>query len=282
MPKLNTKGQHTAALLKIHKQIGIAQRRRRLPRQIQPKAIERSYYAALKGILARLRQSMAPLMAELPNLLVSAKVERHDVGEGKRITELVAQAKTKLQLSTTDIEDLARKFARQTQTYQRVQLGRQLKAGLGIDPFINDRNLARLTEGFVHENVSLIKSLTDRVASDVEGVVLRGVQNGMLQSDLADKIAERFQVGEDRAALIARDQIGKAYSDVNAQRQQDLGITHFIWRTAGDERVRDEHEALDGEEFAYDDPPDEGLPGDAVNCRCYAEPVLDEIIQEAE
>ena len=47
------------------------------------------------------------------------------------------------------------------------------------------------------------------------------------------------------------------------------------------DRVRDEHQELEGETFSYDDPPSEGLPGQPVLCRCFAEPVLDEILEAA-
>jgi len=50
--------------------------------------------------------------------------------------------------------------------------------------------------------------------------------------------------------------------------------THlYIWRTAGDEKVRPSHAANEGRIFAWGNPPSTGHPGDEVNCRCTAEPV---------
>jgi SPP1 gp7 family putative phage head morphogenesis protein len=89
---------------------------------------------------------------------------------------------------------------------------------------------------------------------------------------MAEEIGRRFEVSESRAALIARDQVGKFYGALNAARQQDVGITHFLWRTANDERVRPEHIELNGERFAWSKPPAEGMPGQPINCRCYADP----------
>ena len=40
---------------------------------------------------------------------------------------------------------------------------------------------------------------------------------------------------------------------MTAERHQRLGIEKFTWDTSGDERVRDEHRALDGQVFSYDD-----------------------------
>lgn len=57
------------------------------------------------------------------------------------------------------------------------------------------------------------------------------------------------------------------------KRDEEGVATRYIWRTEGDNRVRDSHEANDGEEFSTDDAPDTGAPGEDFNCRCWAEPV---------
>ena len=48
--------------------------------------------------------------------------------------------------------------------------------------------------------------------------------------------------------------------------------THYVWRTARDERVRSAHAANQGRVFAWGDPPETGHPGEAPRCRCWAEP----------
>jgi SPP1 gp7 family putative phage head morphogenesis protein len=139
-----------------------------------------------------------------------------------------------------------------------------------------DPKLLSLTEQFIEANVSLIKGIGPDIANKVESDVLAAVQRGTLHRDLAEKLAARYGYPERRAKLIARDQVGKYYGQVNAARQRELGVTHFIWRDVSDDRVRDEHAAVDGQRFAYDDPPDFGngpaLPGEEILCRCTAEP----------
>ena len=49
--------------------------------------------------------------------------------------------------------------------------------------------------------------------------------------------------------------------------------THYIWRTVGDDKVREEHAVREGKVFAYDNPPEGGNPGEDYNCRCWAEPI---------
>ena len=92
------------------------------------------------------------------------------------------------------------------------------------------------------------------------------------------EIEARFDVSESRAALIARDQVGKFYGALNRARQEDLGLTHFVWRTANDERVRPEHVRLDGQRFSWSKLPAEGYPGQPINCRCNADPDVESLL----
>lgn len=50
----------------------------------------------------------------------------------------------------------------------------------------------------------------------------------------------------------------------------------YIWRTVGDNRVRDSHAELDGTVRDLADSPD---PGEEFNCRCWAEPVAAPILK---
>lgn len=47
--------------------------------------------------------------------------------------------------------------------------------------------------------------------------------------------------------------------------------THYVWRTAGDDRVRGAHAARNGQIFGWNDPPEHGHPGREPNCRCWPE-----------
>jgi SPP1 gp7 family putative phage head morphogenesis protein len=60
---------------------------------------------------------------------------------------------------------------------------------------------------------------------------------------------------------------------VNQLRQQDLGIERYIWRSQDDAKVRDSHAEYDDQVFRWDEPPAGGHPGQAHNCRCFAEPI---------
>jgi SPP1 gp7 family putative phage head morphogenesis protein len=277
------------ALVRHAKLVGAARpRRKRLPRQQYPRQIEGAYARALSSLVEpMIRRAYAPLLQALPGIMRRSLAARHldgwgiatrvDAGEGKEVRDLVDAARDRLTsaLDNGAIEDLARKFAAQTSTYQRIQLGRQTEAALGVNVLTTDRAVNQIAGQFVDSNVALIKGLSDKVAADVQSIVFRGIQDGKLHPDIAKDLESRFKFGASRSQLIARDQVGKLYGQVNAARQRELGVAKFIWNTVGDDRVRDEHAERDGQEYSYDDPPDGELPGEPVMCRCWAEPVFD-------
>mgnify|MGYP001599849891 CR=1 FL=1 len=272
-------------------------RKRRLPRQIPAKLIEAEYARAVVAlVMPPLRRALAPLLEALPHLLASAAdarqdveivngadAPRHDAGEGRRVHEMVAVAQDVLDGAITQegIERLAAEFARKTSTYQRVQIARQTRAALGTDVLVTDRAVAPLVEGFVAENVALIKDVPAKILGQVEQAVTRGVANAALHKDLAVEIRGIMRIGEKRARFIARDQVGKFYGVVNDARIRSMGVDEFEWATSHDERVRPAHRALDGRRFKVGIGHEtEGIPGAAILCRCHEIPVFDSLLAE--
>jgi SPP1 gp7 family putative phage head morphogenesis protein len=281
---VNPRTAETVRLLRLRRSLGIRPPRRRIPRQVFPKTIEREYAAALLRIVDEVRRSLQPLRDALPRLVESAAHERTDAGEGSRVRQLIAEATAALgrAISLQAVEELAGKFARQIATYQRVQLDRQVHAALGANVFAREPNLVPQIEGFINENVSLITALPQRTLAEIEQAATRALVNGTLHKHLAEEIELKLGVAEEKSKLIARDQVGKMYGQVNAARHQALGVEKFIWRSVHDARVRPLHRQLDGETFKYPKGhPTEGLPGEPINCRCFADPVFDDILGES-
>jgi SPP1 gp7 family putative phage head morphogenesis protein len=212
---------------------------------------------------------------------------RMDAGEGARARALIEGARLRLTdaIHPNRVDAIATKFAKQTSDWQRMQLRRQAKAALGIDVTTTDTNIPALIEHFVSENVSLIKSFGNKTMDDVEKIVTRAITSGRQTEDVAKDIGDRFDIGERHARMIARDQIGKLNGQISATRHRELGLRRFIWRTVGDDRVRDEHtdlqEESESEPFEYGDPPDTddgpAMPGEPILCRCSDEPVYADI-----
>lgn len=283
-----------------------ARRPARLPRQIPPKMHELDYANALVKVVRRARAAYQPLLRALPDLVASAEAarrgDRMDAGASDKAKQLLAHAveTARKAIKQPELEGLARKFADRVSTYHKGQLTRQVRAALGADPVFKDKGLSARVDHFAHENAALIERIPERLHGDVAALVTRGVAGGRrAATDIAEDIEDRFDVSERHARLIARDQVGKFYSALNHARQREMGVTRFVWRTVGDERVRGtpggkypnadpSHFELDGNEYDYDDPPDAGpdgepaLPGEAIQCRCWSEPVFDDMFDDDE
>lgn len=290
--------EQTQQTVRLARAVGIARPRRRLPQQLAPRMIELEYARALIAIVEATRAAFQPLMLELPGLLEAAQRERADdaradAGEGRRIQALIDAARARLAstFTTGELEALALRIASRTARHNQEQLGRQIKAALGVDVFASDRKLGAIVDGFVSENVALIKNIPDKIASDIGLATTRAITSGTLHGDLAVEITERIGMGITRAKLVARDQVGKLYGQINMARQRELGVDRYTWRTVQDRRVRGtpggafpnavpSHYHRNGVEFSWSKPPAGGHPGEAILCRCWAEPDFSTILDD--
>lgn len=146
----------------------------------------------------------------------------------------------------------------------------------GIDVYRAEPWLRGMQQTWVQENTQLIKSIPQQHLDDVAKMTQQAVEEGWRLETLADAIQARYHIPENRAVLIATDQIGKANSAVSMQRMRDYGIRKYRWRGALDARERKAHTEREGKEYDIDHPPDDGPPGYPIRCRCWPEPVWDE------
>jgi SPP1 gp7 family putative phage head morphogenesis protein len=140
---------------------------------------------------------------------------------------------------------------------------------------------------------------------------MREFRSGDRWEDLADAIGKQFDVSENRARLIGRDQTSKLNGQLTEERQTNLGIEEYIWSNSQDERVRGNpdgvypdaspsHWEMEGMICRWDDPsvyrePDSGPddwqprsnidgpeehPGEPIICRCVALPNLDPLLEQ--
>lgn len=164
---------------------------------------------------------------------------------------------------------------RQFQLVVKSAIGKDV-GSLGVNVFRNEPFLQPLANAWVKTNTDLIKTLPTRFFPELEGIIRRGVQNGVSVKDLQKEIKARYGVSDSRARLIAQDQTLKFHSSLTEYRLKSVGVDKYIWRTVQDNRVRPEHADRNGNEYSWDKPPSGGLhPGQEVRCRCRAEPVFD-------
>lgn len=146
---------------------------------------------------------------------------------------------------------------------------------------ISQENIGSVVKLLQDRQVNLIKSLPIEAGQRVQSLALESATGGIRAGELAERIAETEGVTLSRANVIARTEISKANSAITQARAELAGTTHYIWRTASDGDVRESHAEMEGEIVAWNDPPtlSDGMTGHAgtfPNCRCFAEPVIND------
>lgn len=257
---------------------------KRLPRAAEPLAQQRRYAKRIKRRVLEdaMRLVRAKLVPELERLAESTSKVGHakpetDAAKTDDLGDILDEISRDYYDKWTRREfvKLVRPVAVEVEMFEAAQLNKQLSAALGealsIDVVGNEPWLSDAVANFTRENVGLIRSIPEQFFADLEKTLSKEIADGARWEDLAAGVEERYNVSESRAELIARDQVSKFNGDLNRTRQQELGIDRFIWRTMGDERVREEHVDYNGQSYTWEDAP-EGGPGEPVQCRCYADP----------
>lgn len=180
---------------------------------------------------------------------------------------------------------IAGRFVKACAEANRAAMNAQFRSVIKIDPFISNKGLEASMRTRLATNVELISSIPEKLIGQLETTVGPRVFSGVRVEETMKAIQERFDVSESRAQLIARDQTNKFNAQLTQERHEDLGIDSYVWSTSRDERVREDHAALDGETFSYDDPPvvdsksgATANPGEDYQCRCAALPRVDAVL----
>jgi len=163
---------------------------------------------------------------------------------------------------------------------------RLIRSQYGVNPTREDpETYLPLMREWAHDNVLLIDDIPDKAAKQISDLITESLLSGKTQDEMVDDIHEilddRMDVTDSRARLIARDQTAKLNGRFTQERQTDAGIDSYVWRTVGDERVRETHAEADGNTYPWAEPPevtDGNHPGEDYQCRCWAEPVLPETL----
>ncbi len=270
-------------LLTIRKSKGIKKKAKVPPKWLFPTNAERHYDRVLYSLVRDLKNKIKEiLLPEIPSMIY--EVERKTPQDRQddyldRLKRLIiyigASIQDKVNATILEAEAIGVEIAR----FNKKQSDKINHSIFGIDIFVDDPWLADQLKLFAAQNAQLIRSLPEQELERVAGDVERGLQQGSRFEDVARGIQKSFGITHRKAKLIARDQTTKLNASLTRLHQQEVGVEEYIWQTSGDERVRPTHRENDGKVFRWDTPPAKtGHPGNDVNCRCVARPVLDKLL----
>jgi SPP1 gp7 family putative phage head morphogenesis protein len=237
-----------------------------------------------------LKKNMSPYVAAMATEATAVHLPtgniRQDAGWRDQLASVMARITRDMTKHTNKaIKDML-KVAPQINQYNKDEWKRLIRSQYGVDPTKEDpQRFDALMKNWATNNSLLIKDIPHKTSMQIAEQTTKALTEGTslpdTQKAIYDIMIERTDVSDSRAKLIARDQVAKLNGSLTQERQQDIGVDSYVWRTVGDERVRDTHAEVDGETFSWDSPPSEtdgNHPGEDYQCRCWAEPVLPEFL----
>jgi len=262
-------------------------RRRRVPQINVPRMIQADYYLRILRLLKKAKELVD---RDVHQAILSLVAERQDTlrtdgpEDFSRVIDGIRLEYGRI-VDRGTLEDVAEGAAASVLNTNRRLSSEQFRAILGVDVLAGDPPLAMAMQVFTIENVGLIKTISSRYFDEVESTVFRNWRAGRRPSEIEAEIAGRYDVSKGRARVIARDQTNKLNGQLNQARQNNLGIQSYRWRNAGDERVRGNpgglypdaepsHWSREGKVYRWDEPPEDGHPGEPIQCRCWPEPII--------
>jgi len=260
---------------------------RRPPRPRRPEQEIRTYRARLRDIARAMEREIRDRVFPEIDRLINEAGTREDAVRAddwpEAIANLFEATRTSIRPSEEDAKRTADQLSDKVEQNATEEQQRAIRAVIGVAPsFVDDEQIGAILNSWKRQNGAFITRFTDDEVQDAQNIVSRGVRRGTSTKDLKDSLRRQFRISDNRAQRIARTEISQLNAQITKQREKELGIEQFIWRTAGDERVRDQHEEWNGRKFAWDDPPDGVVPGEPVNCRCSASPAVDDLLDELE
>ena len=174
--------------------------------------------------------------------------------------------------------------AEAVEQFHRRKFIRSFRSALGVNVAdIIDEGIAEWLTNYRRANIALIKTIPERAHDGLFNAMSKQfAQRPFDQKELMELLNTQYQSSGYNLRRLTRDQTNKAIGQLTEVRQKNAGVRKYIWRTSGDERVREAHNSLGGTMQRWDRAPSTGHPGIAIQCRCSAEAVIDdEAIQAA-
>lgn len=239
-----------------------------------PKSPEVRYRKELNILVNKLKKDVEE---NIIPLLMSLQAEYVNDAYARTLEEAFNRLRNNYININTNAQIVANSFVTNSDDTNKRRFYKAMESAVGINlqSIVKGEDLEDILVATTRENVALIRSIPEEYFKKIETIVFSGTTQGNRASSMIQQIRKTGKVTTNRAKLIARDQSSKLNSALTQQRSQNLGVEEYIWRTAGDERVRDSHRSKNGKVFRWDDPPkDTGHPGQDVQCRCVAQPII--------
>ena len=183
-----------------------------------------------------------------------------------------------LQLPLDPTEDVATMLGRMN-AYHRRRMIQTFRSAVRIDitRVLTNPQVDAFLSAKVSDNVALLRTIPPRLQEGLADKLRNELRTAPFdQQRLRGVLRSEFRVQGYNLRRITRDQTNKVIGQLSEIRQRQVGVTRYTWRTAQDERVRDTHRINNSRGFEWANPPPiTGHPGNDIQCRCVALPVVE-------
>lgn len=223
----------------------------------EPKNIQREYYRELNKLANALKSDI--------NEKLMPVVQRTNVTDStndsvSEILTVVRELQNKYSNILAFSAPVANSVVRSVNRYNKNKFNKKSESQLGINPelVIGEGNINEMLALEASKQTALIKSIPDQFLKEVEVIITNGLSEGLRHEEIARQIkgikniSSTFGKLENRVKLIARNEVENMNGTLNKYRQQNAGVNIYQWQTAGDERVRPSHRAMNGKYCKWD------------------------------
>ena len=285
---------------------------KKIPRRVfHSRVPERKYTLFLKRLVRKWKalylQSVDPLLESLaqeayvfkPPESVGVKTDAWP----DKLNNIMKGYEQQVSITLVPVENFVKDIGHDISDLNLQQWKRVVSQVVGINLFAREPWLVDQVNSFAKQNVQLITKLAEETRADIERIVEDGFQRGRrIESIRKDILSNtkltpgRFRKTRTRAELVSRDQTAKLNGQLSQLRQNEIGVSMYIWRTVQDEKVRTSHNAMNGRLCRWDNATlysnDGGKtwlqrsgiggieqhPGQDYQCRCFPEAVFSSIL----
>jgi len=264
---------------------------------------EAAYKRQLLALTSMVQKAVEDFIIPIFNIKVADSIvtDQNDDDEIlDAFTNAMRSLKDQFALMAPDYRTAASEFSSGVENETKKRFNNMLARATGGQPSISsiiaEEGLGAIVRAETEKNVDLISSVPQNYLKAVQDLVTQNFITGSkteggLQADILTKLRKDIRAigpkAKRRAKLIARDQTSKLNAVLTKVRQTNLGIEEYIWSNSQDSRVRGNpgglypnvpatrnHWIREGKVFRWDSPPPDGHPGEPINCRCVAIPVI--------
>lgn len=225
----------------------------------------------LRGAISEAKTAVEKIHKAIESRLATiAQTVAGSADLGFRIDDLTEKA----------LKDLNRQFSRSVRAAAKTTPEAAVDA-ITVPPDFGPSVIADVRRNLT-ENLTLsVKDFTAEEVVKLRELVEENWTSGGRLDRLREILEDRLGISKRKAAFLARQETSMVASEFARARAQEIGSTSYVWHTRHDDRVRDDHQELNGKTYEWDDPPlvdkkraRHANPGMDFGCRCQARPVL--------